>query len=203
MNRALIITSLFLLILTVSGCKPLFEIGGNSYRYLNKSALNSLNAMTDTVYSNKGREKRIYEISQKNITDIIKSNLNGVFVFFLPYSPVEQIGLIKEVYDLCKSSENVNLYLVSRTYDMYDLNSLNEKIGNNSAVFILKDHYFGHNIRKGNIKLNELFAKFNSLQKMENMESFYDCIIVQDGSLVLAKDNIDSEVLEYIAKMSD
>ena len=195
------IVYLILLLFLNSGCRPLIEINGNSYRFLNATSLNRLRVMNDSVCSNRGSSIGMYEISRNDMSLIINSNSNSVFMFFLPSCPVLDVSGIKEVYDLCKNQKNVNLYLVSMTYEIGSINSLNKKLDNSSAIFILKDSDFSHKTRKANARLNKLWKGYDTNQNIENVKNYYDWVIIRNGEIESAHPNTDTGVSESIRSM--
>ncbi len=193
------------IILTVLVLTPLtscvIEINENGYRSLTDESKKHIRPFTmDLLNRNQNYKDSIfiYEISSRDIRQIIKQNKYTWIHFWAPYcsakSCINVAGIMEEVREMEKGKDFVEL-LISTVYDLDAIKSRLKNSNFKQPVFILRDSIYGHNQVRG----KRLFAceidNNSLLKKNEYFSEYLFCdTLLQVASWNLTPKQIDSVV---------
>ena len=193
------------IILTVLVLTPLtscvIEINENNYRSLTDESKKHIRPFTmDLLNRNQNYKDSIfiYEISSRDIRQIIKQNKYTWIHFWAPYcsdkSCINVAGIMEEVREMEKGKDFVEL-LVSTVYDLDGIKSRLKNSDFKQPVFILSDSIYGHKQVRGMRLFASEIDNNSLLKKKEYFSEYLFCdTLLKVAAWNLTPKQIDSVV---------
>ncbi len=151
-----------ILILLLPGC-GIILINENNYRNLSDSDKIILKPFDPDIVSRKVDNDQffIYEINSNDILNCSKKYQFTWVHLWRPFCPNEHCQNLNYLLNTVNAfkSHDIELLLVSESYDLKSIENIVRKSAFDKPIFVLQDAYYGHKIRKNRLKL---IADFNS-----------------------------------------
>ena len=187
--------------LLISGCKPIIELNGNSYRFLSEKSKSKLVEFNHSYCSN-CRDTLEYghfmEMGGDDLNTFIQKNDQVVLKFLNIYCSGAVYSDYVELNKYFDSNDKVKYLLVSKEYDLKTIREFNNSIKTPGVIFIMKDEYYGHKLRKIQNRFRKDLKKSDPQLLITKANTVNDTYIFRSGKLAYTGYEISTGVIDSV-----